>query len=123
MTDDLRRWDQSYASFSEAGRAALNDSRLSAVLAQVRSELRAWDGLTTDSQGQRRAQVEILLDSVMRRSRLFLLAPRKDGYPQVFASGSLELSGGESWYDPLELGPDDGELLLAGVSWQDRKST
>ena len=118
MTDDLRRWDQSYASFSEAGRAALNDSRLSAVLAQVRSELRAWDGLTTDSQGQRRAQVEILLDSVMRRSRLFLLAPRKDGYPQVFASGSLELSGGESWYDPLELGPDDGELLLAGVSWQ-----
>jgi hypothetical protein len=118
MTDDFRRWDQSYASLSDAGRTAINDSRLSAVLAQVRGELRAWDGLTADSQGQRRAQVEILLETVMRRSKLSLLAPRKDGYPKVFSSGLLELSGGESWYDPLKLGPDDGELLLTGFSWQ-----
>jgi hypothetical protein len=117
IEDDFRRWDQSYDSLSEAGKAAIGDNRLPAVIAQIRSELRAWDGLVADAQGMRYAQVEVLLETVARRSTLSLLAPRRQGFPQVFTSGPVQMSGGECWYDPLELAPEDGRLLLEGFSW------
>lgn len=124
LEDDLRRWDQSYGSFSNAGQRALNDSRIGAVLAQVRSELRAWDGVVSDSTGIRYAQVEILLETIGRRSNLALLAPRREGFPETFSCGDIQLSGGDSWYDPLPLKPGDGALLLEGFSWpsEDRPS-
>jgi hypothetical protein len=117
LEDDLRRWDQSYGSFSNAGQKALNDSRVGAVLTQVRSELRAWDGVVSDSTGIRYSQVEILLETIGRRSSLALLAPRREGFPETFSCGDIQLSGGDSWYDPLPLKPRDGALLLEGFSW------
>lgn len=117
LEDDLRRWDQSYGSFSNAGQKALNDSRVGAVLTQVRSELRAWDGVVSDSTGIRYSQVEILLETIGRRSNLALLAPRREGFPETFSCGDIQLSGGDSWYDPLPLKPGDGSLLLEGFSW------
>lgn len=124
LEDDLRRWDQSYCSFSNAGQKALNDSRVGAVLTQVRSELRAWDGVVSDSTGIRYSQVEILLETIGRRSNLALLAPRREGFPETFSCGAIQLSGGDSWYDPLPLKPEDGALLLEGFSWpsEDRPS-
>ena len=124
LEDDLRRWDQSYGSFSNAGRDALNDSRVGAVLTQVRSELRAWDGVVSDSTGIRYSQVEILLETIGRRSNLALLAPRREAFPETFSCGDIQLSGGDSWYDPLPLKPGDGALLLEGFSWpsEDRPS-
>jgi len=125
LEDDLRRWDQSYGSFSNAGQEALNDSRVGAVLTQVRSELRAWDGVVSDSTGIRYSQVEILLETIGRRSNLALLAPRREGFPETFSCGDFQLSGGDSWYDPLPLKPGDGALLLEGFSCpsEDRPSS
>lgn len=125
LEDDLRRWDQSYGSFSNAGQKALNDSRVGAVLMQVRSELRAWDGVVSDSTGIRYSQVEILLETIGRRSNLALLAPRREGFPETFSCRDIQLSGGDSWYDPLPLKPGDGALLLEGFSWpsEDRPSS
>ena len=117
IEDDFRRWDQSYDSLSEAGKAAVGDNRLPAVIAQIRSELRAWDGLVADAQGMRYAQVEVLLETAARRSTLSLLAPRRLGFPQVFTSGPVQMSGGECWYDPLALAREDGRLLLEGFAW------
>ena len=118
IADDLRRWDQSYSSFSEAGRTAISDNRRQAVIAQVRGELRAWDGVIADTEGVLNAQVEILLETAARRQNLFLLAPRRLGYPQVFTAGPVELEAGESWYEPLEIKPTDGNLLENGFAWQ-----
>ena len=125
LEDDLRRWDQSYGSFSNAGQKALNDSRIGAVLTQVRSELRAWDGIVSDSTGIRYSQVEILLEIIGRRANLALLAPRREGFPETFSCGDIQLSGGDSWYDPLPLKPGDAALLLEGFSWpsEDRPSS
>lgn len=117
VADDLQRWEQSYGLLSAAGNSALLDDRLPAVVAQIRSELRAWNGLVADAHGIRHAQVEVLLEPVGWRWRLFFLAPRGEGYPQVFRSDEIELSGSGSWYDPLELGVDNGHLLLHGFSW------
>jgi hypothetical protein len=123
LEDDLRKWDQSYGSFSSAGRDALNDGRMVAVLAQVRSELRSWDGLVSDSEGVRYSQVEILLETVGRRSKLSLLAPRREGFPELFSSGPVQMTGGDSWYDPLDLNPEDGTLLKEGFSWTSENQT
>jgi hypothetical protein len=117
VEDDFRRWDQSFGGLSEAGKAAISDDRVAAVVAQIRSELKAWDGLVADTQGMHYTQVEILLEPVGRRSKLSLLAPRREGFPQVFTSGAVQVTGGESWYESLELGPEDGRLLLEGFSW------
>jgi hypothetical protein len=94
-----------------------------AVLAQVRSELRSWDGLVSDSEGVRHSQVEILLETVGRRSKLSLLAPRREGFPEVFSSGPVQMTGGDSWYDPLDLNPEDGTLLKEGFSWTSENQT
>jgi hypothetical protein len=117
VADDLRRWGQSYGLLSDAGKSALLDDRLPAVVAQVRSELRTWDRLVPVARGVQHVRVEILLEPGGRRSRLSLLAPRREGYPEVFRTGEIELTGGESWYDPLELCADSGNLLLHGFSW------
>ena len=94
-----------------------------AVLAQVRSELRSWDGLVSDSEGVRHSQVEILLETIGRRSKLSLLAPRREGFPEVFSSGPVQMTGGDSWYDPLDLNPVDGTLLKEGFSWTSENQT
>jgi hypothetical protein len=117
VADDLRRWGQSYGLLSDAGKDALLDDRLPAVVAQVQSELRAWNRLLPVARGVQHVQVEILLEPAGRRSRLLFLAPRREGYPQVFRAGEIELTGGESWYDPLELCVDSSDVLLHGFSW------
>jgi len=117
LEDDLRRLDQAYAILSSAGRDAISDGRKDAVLAQVRSELRAWDGLVADSEGVHYAQVEVLLETVGRRSKLSLLAPRRQSFPETFSAGPIQLTGGDSWYDPLDIKPEYGALLKDGFSW------
>ena len=117
IKDDLHRWATSYGMLSQAGREAVGDSRAPAVLAQICSELRLWDGSVWESRGVQAVQVEVLLESIRRRSRISLLAPRHEGYPEVFRSGEVELAGSEDWYDPLELTPTDGPLLEHGFSW------
>jgi hypothetical protein len=117
MEDDLNRWNKAYGSLSTAGSNAFNDGRKTAVIAQVRSELRVWDGLVSNSEGTRSAHVEILLETVGRRSKLSLLAPRREGFPETFSSGPVQMTGSESWYDPVELKPEDGALIKEGFSW------
>lgn len=114
---DLDQWSRSRAALSEAGREALRDGRRPAVLAQAAAEIRAWDGTVAESAGVRQPQVEIVLSMAMRRPQLHLLAPCREGYPPVFRAGEIEISGGPGWYDPLELGPGDGHLLLDGFEW------
>lgn len=120
---DIKTWGQSYGFLSDAGKSALHDERLPAVVAQVRSELQAWDGSVSEVQGIRHVRVEVLLETVGRRSKLFLLAPHPEGYPQIFRTGEVELIGGESWYDPLELSEEDGDLLSKGFSWLSEDDT
>jgi hypothetical protein len=117
IADDLRRWEQSYNRLSDAGKAAMEDERSAAVLAQVTSELRAWDGTVATAQGTRSVQAEILLDAVMRRRRLFLLVPRREGFPPVFRTAQVELNATDSWYEPVELGPDESDTLRNGLTW------
>lgn len=117
IADDLRRWEQSYNRLSDAGKAAMEDERAAAVLAQVTSELWAWDGTVATAQGTRSVQAEILLDAVMRRRRLFLLVPRREGFPPVFRTAQVELSASDSWYEPVELGPDESDTLRNGLTW------
>jgi hypothetical protein len=117
IADDLQRWQQSYDRLSQAGNTALRDERSTAVLAQVTSELRAWDGTVTTTQGTRSVQAEILLDAVMRRLGLFLLVPRREGFPPVFRTAQVELNATDSWYEPVELGPDESGTLLNGMTW------
>ncbi len=117
IEDDFRRWAYSYGMLSQAGREALEDSRAPAVLAQIRSELRFWDGSVLEAHGVQSVQVEVLLENIRRRSRISLLAPRHEGYPEVFRSGEIEMAGTQGWYDPVELTPTDGPLLEHGFSW------
>lgn len=119
IEDDCRRWSNSYGMFSQAGREALEDSRAPAVLAQIRSELRVWDGSVFDAHGVQSVQVEVLLENIRRRSRISLLAPRREGYPEGFRCGEVEMAGTQDWYDPVELTPTDGRLLEHGFSWPD----
>lgn len=117
IEDDFRHWANSYGMLSQAGREALKDSRAPAVLAQIRSELRLWDGSVLEAHGVQSVQVEVLLENIRRRSRICLLAPRHEGYPEVFRSGEVEIAGTQDWYDPVELTPTDGPLLEHGFSW------
>jgi len=117
IEDDFRRWSNSYGMLSQAGREALEDSRAPAVLAQIRSELRLWDGSVLDAHGVQSVQVEVLLENIRRLSRISLLAPRREGYPEGFRCGEVEMAGTQDWYDPVELTPTDGPLLEHGFSW------
>lgn len=117
IEDDFRRWANSYGMLSQAGREALEDNRAPAVLAQIRSELRLWDGSVFDTHGVQSMQVEVLLENIRRRSRISLLAPRREGYPEVFRCGEVEMAGTQDWYDPVELTPTDGPLLEHGFTW------
>jgi hypothetical protein len=117
IEDDFRHWPNSYGQLSQAGRAALEDNRAPAVLAQIRSELRLWDGSVLEAHGVQSVQIEVLLENIRRRSRISLLAPRHERYPEVFRSGEVEMAGTEEWYDPVELTPTDGPLLEHGFSW------
>lgn len=117
IEDDFRRWASSYGMLSQAGREALEDSRAPAVLAQIRGELRLWDGSVFDSHGVQSVQVEVLLENISRRSSISLLAPRREGYPEVFRCGEVEMTGKEDWYEPLELTPTSGSPLEHGFSW------
>jgi hypothetical protein len=76
-----------------------------------------WDGSVLEAHGVQSVQVELLLENIRRRSRISLLAPRHEGYPEVFRSGEVEMAGTEDWYDPVELTPTDGLLLEHGFSW------
>jgi hypothetical protein len=118
MADDLRRWEQSYDRLSHAGKSALADERSAAVLAQLTSEFRAWDGTVVTTQGTRSVQeAKILLDAVMRRLGLFLLTPRTGGFPAVFRTTQVELNAVDAWYEPIELGPEESGSILNGFTW------
>jgi hypothetical protein len=120
---DLKRWSDIYQnqSFSQCGRAALTDARRVAAVAQAQSELKAWDGSVPQSQSSNTAwaQAELLLETAMRQIRLSILAHRPEGFPEVFQNEDEYLQGAELWYDPRELGCEDGPLLMEGFSWLD----
>jgi hypothetical protein len=117
LADDLRRWEQSYDRLSHAGKTALADDRSGAVLAQLTSELRAWDGTVGTTQGTRSVQAEVLLEAAMRRFRLSLLVPRREGFPPVFRTAQVELTASDAWYEPVELGAGETTTLLNGFTW------
>jgi hypothetical protein len=117
LAEDLRRWEQSYGRLSHAGRTALADERSGAVLSQVSSELRAWDGTVATTQGTRSVQAEVLLEAAMRRFKLSLLVPRREGFPPVFRTAQVELTASDAWYEPVELGAGEGTTLLNGFTW------
>jgi hypothetical protein len=118
IADDLRRWEQSYDRLSQAGKSALTDERSAAVLAQLTSEFRAWDGTVATTQGIRSVQeAKILLDAVMRRLGLFLLTPRREGFPAVFRTTQVELNAVDAWYEPIELGLEESGSILHGFTW------
>jgi hypothetical protein len=117
VADDLRRWDQSYSRLSQAGKDAMTDQREPAVIAQVQSELRAWDETVPSAHGPRIVHADLLLETAMRRPKLYLLVRRKEGFPQTFRSGEAELNAADSWYDPVELRVADGPILQSGLTW------
>lgn len=67
------------------------------------------------------SQAEILLERAMRSFHLSILARRPEGFPDIFRSGVEYLQGGELWYDPRELRPDDGHILQEGFSWTEER--
>ena len=107
LAADLRRWSDTYQSqsLSQAGRDALADARSAAVVAQVQSELRAWDGSVPQPQssGIAWAHAEILLETAMRQLRLSILAHRQEGFPEVFQHEEEYLQGGELWVRPTHV--------------------
>lgn len=113
LYDAAGPWSQ----FTRAGRRALADpNRRLQIVRQVASELHHWDGCHVDPSGKRVATVEIWLDIRMRRARLYLLARRPRGFPRLIQrDGLIFQSSEEGWYEPVPLGPDDGELLKNGL--------
>lgn len=118
MYDGFLHWAATRSILSRAGEAALSDDRRDAVAAQVASELEAWDGSSTDSQGCRTAAVHLLLDVIRRRPSLEFLARRPASFPERFDIGSRLFEAGEQgWYDPVPITEADGDLLAHGITW------
>ena len=91
------------------------------MAAQVEAELEAWDGCAVDTVGRRSAVVELVLDIVRRRPRLYYLPRCPMGFPKVFDAGvrRFEVSE-EGWYDPVPVASEDGSMLLRGFEWEAR---
>ncbi len=77
LCSELMRWQLARCALTPVGVAALTDDRRPAVLAQVSSELEAWDGSVNETARSRSAAVEILLDVVRGHpsSAFFRVAP------------------------------------------------
>ncbi|MCB9759550.1 MAG: hypothetical protein H6739_06890 [Alphaproteobacteria bacterium] len=117
LTYDLVAGRGEWREFTAAGQAALRDpQRRSLVVRQVAYELEHWDGLREDSRGRRVATIEVLMDIRRRRASLSLLARRPSGYPELLDDAEFAFEAAEpGWYDPVPLGPEDGDLLRAGI--------
>jgi hypothetical protein len=116
LAHDLVNAAGPWRGLTESGQQALADAnRRPFVVQQVAHELEHWDGSHTDSTGVRIANIEVWLDIHRRRVRLSLLARRPDGFPDRIEGGTLVFeSSQEGWYEPVQLGPDDGSLLRQG---------
>ena len=62
--------------------------------------------------GRRVATIELTLDIHERRAYLALLGRRPPGFPGFLKSGDFIFeSEEESWYEPISLGSDDGQVI------------
>lgn len=114
---DLVTGHGAWTGFTPAGRRALHDEGLRAfVVRQVAHELEHWDGCRKDSAGRRVATIEVVMDVHQRRAHVAWLGRRPAGFPEVLEAESyLFESEEDSWYEPIPLGPEDGEALLEGL--------
>ena len=118
LADDFARWVRARGVLTAAGVAAFADARRSAVLAQIRAELDAWDGTWEESPSRRSASVEILFDPVQHRPELFFVPRRPSGFPSRFDDGVHVFEGiDEGWYGRISITPPDGSELANGFNW------
>ncbi len=116
---DLPRWQQSKNMLTPTGAESLSDDRVDAVVAQVSAELESWDGSFVESASRRSALVEIQFDIIQKKPVFSFIPRRPSGFPSVFNDGEhVFKASDEGWYDPVEIGPLDGELLETGFEWR-----
>ena len=124
LESDLLSWGRAPSVLTLAGKSALDDERLPAILAQVANELEAWDGTVEEKEPTGRkskcAPVEVTLDlGQWRRAELNYLPRRPAGYPAHFDDGTHVLGAAdEGWYDQVPLGPENGQELVEGFTWK-----
>lgn len=115
---DLDDWGKG-CTFSKPGKAALNDRRRQAVIAEIAHELNLWDGSFTGATGRRTTTIEVLLDTLHRYPQLYYLPRRPLEFPEIFDDGVNHFeSNEEGWYSPAIVTPDRGEALLKGFLWE-----
>ena len=123
LADDFARWVRARGALTAAGVAAFADARRSAVLAEIRAELDAWDGTCDESASRRSASVEILFDPVQHRPELFYVPRRPSGFPSRFDDGVHAFEGvDEGWYGRISITPPDGSELANGFNWRSAHS-
>ncbi|MDC0682627.1 hypothetical protein [Sorangium atrum] len=117
LTYDLYEASGPWRHLTESGQNALKDRhRRPFVVRQVAHELERWDGCRVDSSGARTATIELWMDIRRRRAQLHLLARRPSGFPELIEDRELVFaSSQDGWYEPVQLGRDDGQLLENGV--------
>lgn len=117
LTYDLFQASGPWRRLTESGQKALKDPhRRPFVVRQVAQELERWDGCRVDSFGARTATLELWMDIRRRRAHLHLVARRPPGFPEVIEDEELLFaSSQDGWYEPVQLGFDDGPLLENGV--------
>jgi hypothetical protein len=117
LTSDLCGAAGPWRHLTASGQNALKDEhRRPFVIRQVAHELEAWDGCRVDPSGARTATIELWMDIRRRRAQLHLLARRPSGFPELIEDGELVFaSSQDGWYEPLQLGRDDGPLLENGI--------
>ncbi len=119
LADDFARWVRARGILTGAGVSAFADARRSAVLAEVRAELDAWDGSCDESNSRRSASVEILFDPVRHRPELFYVPRRPSGFPSRFDDGLHVFEGtDEGWYGRVSITRPDGRELAHGFNWR-----
>ena len=116
LREDFSQWYP--RNLTAQGKAACADRRLDGVVQQVAQELSGWDGVAEDERGRRLAHVELALDVIRGEPKLYYLARRPPGFPDVFEhSGHRFDALEEGWYDPLPVPREDGPHLLEGFEW------
>ena len=123
LADDFGRWVRARGALTAAGVAAFAGARRSAVLAEIRAELDAWDGSCDESASRRSASVEILYDPVQHRPELFYVPRRPSGFPSRFDDGLHVFEGtDEGWYGRISITPPNGPELANGFNWRSAHS-
>jgi hypothetical protein len=116
LSRDLDGWR---GNLTKQGQQALQDERRELVLAQVKQELAAWDGIVEEA-GARQARMELWLavDATGRKSKLRWLPRRGRGFPERFESNGRGFEAGDDgWYEAVGLSFNDGRLLRNDIYW------